>query len=208
MRPRPVVLVHGLWMSRHAMLWLEHWFRRRGYPAFSYSYRSVRRSLDDNALALARAIARVIEGPFDVICHSYGGVVMLRMLALDLGLPVRRVVLLGSPVRGSSAGRQLAGHPLGHWLLGETRGLWRYGLSLAIPEGIDVGAIAGTRPVGLGRLVAHVDGVTDGVVAVDETRLEGLADHITIDCAHSAMLFSPEVAGQAEHFLRCGRFSR
>jgi pimeloyl-ACP methyl ester carboxylesterase len=195
-------------MSRHAMLWLEHWLRRRGYLTCAHSYPSVRRSLDHNAALLAREIARETSGDCDVVCHSYGGVVMLRMLALELPLHVRRIVLLGSPVSGSSAGRRLAAHPVGHWLLGQTRSLWRNGVSLAIPAGVEVGAIAGSRAIGLGRVVSSVEGPNDGVVALEETRLEGLADHVTIDCAHTAMLFSPKVARQIEFFLLYGSFER
>jgi len=205
---RPVVLVHGLWMSRHAMLWLEYWFRRRGYAAASRGYASVRKPLDDNAAALARLFEATGSGARDVVCHSYGGVVVLRMLDLGLGPPVRRLVLLGSPVRGSAVGRRLAEHPAGPWLLGRTAGLWRTGQALTIPPGLEVGAIAGSRPIGMGRLLAKVEGLNDGVVAVDETRLDGMADHLIVDCAHSGMLLSPEVAGQAEHFLRCGAFAR
>ena len=206
--PLPVVLVHGLWMSRHAMLWLQQWFRRRGYSAFSCGYRSVRRPLDHNAAALARAVAALTPGPIDLVCHSYGGVVVLRMLALGAGPPVRRVVLMGSPVAGSSVGRRLAAHPLGHWLLGQSQGLWRSGTSLEIPAGVEVGAIAGSRPVGLGRLILRTRGVNDGVVAVEETRLDGMVDHLVLDCAHSGMLFSGRIAREAEHFLRHGRFGR
>ncbi len=204
----PVVLIHGLWMSRHAMLWLEHWFRRRGYTTFAHSYRSVRRDLDDNAAALAREIGRRTDGCFDAVCHSYGGVVMLRMLELHASLRVRRLVLLGSPVGGCSAGRRLAAHPVAHWLLGHTRTVWRHGVPLTIPRGIEVGSIAGSRPLGLGRMLMPMAGTSDGVVALEETRLTGLTDHVVIDCAHTGMLFSPQVAGQVDHFLRCGSFRR
>jgi len=196
------------------MVWLDHWFRRRGYRTLAHSYRSVRRTLDDNASALAHKIATAgtklaaPDGCLDVVCHSYGGLVMLRILALELPLRVRRMVLLGSPLGGSSVGRRFAAHPVGHLLLGRSGPLWQNGVSVSIPEGIEVGAIAGSRPLGMGRMVARIEGTSDGVVMLEETRHSGLADHVIVDCAHTGMLFSAQVARQAEHFLQHGRFSR
>jgi hypothetical protein len=44
-------------------------------------------------------------------------------------------------------------------------------------------------------------------VAVEETRLPGLADHCVVETNHTGLLFSPEVAQLAAGFLRHGRFS-
>jgi hypothetical protein len=46
----------------------------------------------------------------------------------------------------------------------------------------------------------------DGTVAVAETQLDGLADHVVVPASHSGLLFSEEVARQAAAFLREGRF--
>ena len=46
----------------------------------------------------------------------------------------------------------------------------------------------------------------DGTVAVEETRLPGIADHRTITTSHSGLLFSSEVADLTASFLRGGRF--
>ena len=43
-------------------------------------------------------------------------------------------------------------------------------------------------------------------VAVEETRLPGLADHCVIPSSHSGLVFSAEATRQAAHFLREGRF--
>ena len=43
-------------------------------------------------------------------------------------------------------------------------------------------------------------------MAVEETRLAGVKDHVVVDASHSGLLFSPEAAGQAVAFLRDGAF--
>jgi len=70
----------------------------------------------------------------------------------------------------------------------------------------EVGVIAGRVPHGLGALFAGFDGEHDGTVAIDETRLPGLTDHVVVDASHSGLLFSAEAAGQAVAFLNDGRF--
>ena len=61
---------------------------------------------------------------------------------------------------------------------------------------------------GLGQFLGHFRGESDGTVAVAETRIDGLADHVTVDASHLGLLFSAEAADQALAFLREGRFVR
>jgi hypothetical protein len=90
--------------------------------------------------------------------------------------------------------------------LGATRELWRTGPNLTLPPRVEVGAIAGTRRVGLGRFVVKLPEPNDGVVTVEETRLPGLADHLTLATSHSTMILAPAVANHVISFLRTGRF--
>jgi hypothetical protein len=68
--------------------------------------------------------------------------------------------------------------------------------------------VAGRRPRGLGALVARFEGAHDGTVAVDETRVPGLADHVVIDASHSGLLFSAEAVRQVAGYLARGSFPR
>ena len=70
----------------------------------------------------------------------------------------------------------------------------------------DVGSIAGTMPMGVGRLITSFEGDNDGTVAVAETRLEGAKDHICLRVSHTNMLLSSDVVDQAVAFLRRGEF--
>jgi hypothetical protein len=68
--------------------------------------------------------------------------------------------------------------------------------------------IAGSLPLGLGRLVGPLDGSHDGTVLVEETRLPGATQHLTIRTSHSSLVYSAEVARQTAGFLQTGRFDR
>jgi hypothetical protein len=46
----------------------------------------------------------------------------------------------------------------------------------------------------------------DGTVAVSETMLDGMTDHVTLPVSHFGMLLSSAVARQTVNFLRHGRF--
>ena len=207
MRPagdrRRVVLLHGLWMPGASMHWLAQQLRAGGYAPEIFSYHSV---ADGPDLAVPRLAALLqAEGEADIVAHSLGGLIALQALCDAPDLPVRRVVCLGSPLRGSGAAAGLMRFPLSTLMLGRSADLLRQGF--ACWQGrVEVGVIAGRVPHGLGALFGHFDADHDGTVAVAETRLEGLSDHVVIAASHSGLLFSAEAAAQAEAFLRDGRF--
>ena len=67
--------------------------------------------------------------------------------------------------------------------------------------------IAGRVPIGLGAMLAQMDGEHDGTVAVAETQLPGLADHCVVETSHTGLLLSSDAAQQVVHFLQHGRFA-
>jgi hypothetical protein len=84
---------------------------------------------------------------------------------------------------------------------------YRPGATASAPRSaVAIGVLAGTRRVGLGRLVPGLPLPNDGVVALAETRLPGAADFIALPVAHSEMLASRRCAAQIAAFLESGRF--
>ena len=59
----------------------------------------------------------------------------------------------------------------------------------------------------IGRLLGPFREPNDGTVAVAETAIAGVTDHIVLPVAHMALLWSTAVAAQTEHFLLHGRFN-
>lgn len=119
-----------------------------------------------------------------------------------------RVVFLGTPSAGTRSGRALARWRYGRRMLGDVGGsellderprTWRWSAQL--------GVIAGTKPHGLGRFIADLDGPNDGTVAVTETRMEGITAHRALPVSHMGMVVSPEVVREIATFLDRGDFS-
>jgi hypothetical protein len=129
----------------------------------------------------------------------------LSTLASHANLPVARVVCLGSPLRGASAAAGLSRHAATRWFLGHSATLLQRG---AVVGAAPTGMIAGTRPLGFGRFFTRFEGPHDGTVALAETRVDGLADHVSIASSHSGLIFSPEAASLTARFLRDGHFGQ
>jgi pimeloyl-ACP methyl ester carboxylesterase len=201
-----VVLVHGLWMGAPACALLARRLRARGHAVVSFPYRSVRHSLEASAARLHAFVTQRAAGKVDFVGHSLGGLVILSALARHPQLPVRRVVLLGSPCNGSEAVQQLLPSTHGRWLLGRALPGWQPAWGPEVAARCEVGAIAGNRRLGLAALAVNLRGENDGAVRVDETRIAGLRDHLVLPVTHSGMLVSGRVAAQVDAFLSSGRF--
>lgn len=145
-------------------------------------------------------------GPAHFVGHSLGGLVILEALGAAPEMAVAKVVLLGTPSAGSRSGRRFAGHGFGRWLMGRSELLWRESGDARWMRPEPLGVIAGTMPLGLGRALGRLPVPNDGVVCVEETKVEGMRDRIELPVSHSAMILSARVAAQTAEFLRQGRF--
>lgn len=204
---RPVLLLHGLWMRSLAMLPLAARLERAGLGCLRFDYPTLRGGPGPAVERLCRQLRAASADGIDLVAHSLGGLVALRALQCEPGLPVRRLVCLGSPLRGSRTAQGLAAWPVGPLLLGRSADLLRSGLP-AWEGQTEIGMIAGCTPVGMGRLLGGLTAPHDGTVCQAETELPGLTDHLTLPTTHTGMLFSPVVARQVVAFLREGRFER
>jgi pimeloyl-ACP methyl ester carboxylesterase len=202
-----VVLVHGLWMNGVAMLPLAWRLERCGFQVTRHSYRSVSRGLQENARELA-VLCNGQTARLHLVGHSLGGLVILAMLAEHTEIPVHRVVLLGSPYADSAAAHGIERFGWSHGTVGRTVQDWLGQPRPRVPDGVELGVIAGDVPLGLGRLFVRLPAPNDGVVLLEETHVPGARDSVVLHTSHSAMLISPAVAAAACAFLKTGRFQR
>jgi len=202
-----LVMVHGLWFRAWSLRVLAGRMAQAGFRPARFSYPTTRGTPDANAAALAEHCAALGPGPVHLMGHSLGGLLILHMIQRHGWSRDGRLVFLGTPLTGSSVGRRVAGWPGGQHLLGHARALLKSGTG-GWPQGREAGMIAGTLPMGLGLLAGGLDSPHDGTVSLAETRHPGLADHIELAVTHTGLLYSPEVARQAAHFLVQGRFQR
>jgi pimeloyl-ACP methyl ester carboxylesterase len=203
-----VVYVHGLWFSGHEAFMLRRRLEKeRGYAWHVFSYASTVLTMDEIADALDTFIATIDAPRVHLLGHSLGGIVILRCLERHPQLPPGRVVIMGTPSMASQAAAALARFRFGRALMGEAavqellsshqRG-W--------PHDRQLGIIAGSQSLSLGRLMVHFDEPNDGTVAVSETRLPGAKAHLTLPVSHSGMILSARVAHEVGQFLEHGRF--
>jgi pimeloyl-ACP methyl ester carboxylesterase len=203
-----VVYVHGLWFSGHEAFMLRRRLEKeRGYAWRVFSYASTWLTMDEIADALDVFIATVDAPRVHLLGHSLGGIAILRCLERHPQQPPGRVVFMGTPSVASQAatalghfrfGRALLGPAAGKELLSTHQRSWLHERELGI--------IAGTQPLSLGRLVVHFDEPNDGTVAVSETRLPGAKAHLLVSVSHSGMLLSARVAHEVGQFLEYGHF--
>jgi len=209
-----IVYVHGLWQRGAESIWL----RRRlsqdvKAEARAFSYPSVAADATTNARALATYLSAIHADTLHLVGHSLGGLLILKLFEADAQarLPPGRIVLLGSPLRGSRTAQKLARLPFGKTIMGRAVGeelLGPRGERRRWNRARELGVIAGDLGFGLGRLVGRLGGPSDGTILVEETELDGAADRLVLRVSHTGMLFSAAVAHAAGAFLSTGRFSR
>ena len=205
-----VVYLHGLWLTGiEGGLLRRRLAQQLNAETRAFSYASVKSTVSTNAEALGKFLIELRADTLHLVGHSLGGLVILKLFETGAAdrLPPGRIVFLGSPLNGSRAAQNLARLPLGKMLLG--RGVHEELLS---PRARgwrgqrDLGVIAGSLSVGLGKLVGARGAPNDGTIFVDETRLPGISQHLVMPVSHTGLPFSKSVARQTGAFLHAGKF--
>ncbi len=212
-RTESVILLHGLIRSDRSMAKLERVLVERGYRVANVSYASTHGKIE--ALA-QQAIAPALENLEDAcrvhfVTHSLGGILVRQYLQHHRIAKLGRVVMLGPPNRGSEVVDKLRNFPGFKFVNGEA-GLELGTGATSVPNRLDaahfdLGIIAGTRSVNL-FLSAMIRGVDDGKVSVENTKLEGMNDHLEMEVTHPFMMRNNRVIEQVVHYLQHGRFDR
>lgn len=201
-----VVLVHGLWNPRWTLSPLARRLAKSGFRPLPFAWDTTRAPFEESA----RALCRFIEGqpePLHLVGHSLGGLLVRSLLHHHpREVPPGRVVTLGSPHGGSRTARVAARFRT----LRRMNGLAVAELVAGVPAGWpppdrEVGTVAGTLSLGLGRLFPGLEKPNDGVVTVEETQLPGAASR-AVHISHTQLLFSPTVARLVAGFLEDGAF--
>ena len=207
-----VVILHGLGRSSSAMWMLAKRLEVAGYRTERFGYRSLKQSPDEIVANLNAQLSRccsAADRKVHFVGHSLGGLITRAFLARHQVPNLGRVVLLGTPSKGSS----IADTFKDKWwfdLLGPTvkqLGTADGGLASSLPPpDYPVGVIAGVRD---GRKNEHIlPGEDDGLVTVASTQFPGMTDFIVVPTGHSTMRYSKPVAAQVVSFLKTGMFAK
>jgi len=191
---------------------LEMALLEAGYSVHNVSYASTRKHIEqlaDEAIGEALKLCPA-DRKLHFVTHSLGGILVRQYLLHHEIENLGRVVMLGPPNKGSEVVDKLRDFPGFHFINGDA------GLELGTGESsvpnrlgaanFDLGIIAGTRSINL-ILSRMIDGVDDGKVSVENTKLEGMHDHLEMEVTHPFMMRNNKVIEQVIHYLESGRFA-
>ncbi len=204
------VFVHGLFLNgAEFSLLRRRIFAAHGFEGHRFSYPTVRGSMEAAVEQLTRFVERIDAERIHFVGHSLGGLVVHRYFERAGCTRAGRVLLLGAPLVGSASARAVARHAVLRRVVGPLVAAEL--LESCVPRSWccdrELGVIAGTRPLGLGRFFARFEEDCDGTVAVSETKLPGHTAHLVVPVSHMGLLVDAQVARQAGEFLANGRFS-
>ena len=198
-----VLLVHGLWRTPLSFLPLVLRLRSWGFHTGQFGYAAVAQRYDSIVARLRERLDRfAAAGPYVVIGHSLGGILLRSALPRITGPAPRHLIMLGTPNRSPRLARVLGGYWVYRRLMGES------GLNLAsivfysslpapqVPYTIIAGT-AGPR----GRWSPFGNELNDGVVAVSETRIQDDDSIVLLPVTHTFMMNNAAVHGAIHRLL-------
>lgn len=204
-----ILLLHGLWLHPWAMRWLQQQFKAAGYQVITPVYPSISANSANNVTLIYKTVQQAVlaSDRLHIVAHSLGGILALQMLSGYSDLPFGRLVTLGTPAKGSLIAHRLAKYRCLRPLIGHSFEKGLDGRGLPETLGHEWGALAGNKPLGVGRLLGGIAEMNDGAVAVSETYHPAQKGHRILPISHSGMLFSTLVAQECIHFIQMGHFS-
>ena len=192
------LFVHGMGRTPLSGWPMLHYLRQAGLTTHSFGYFVSTETFDDITARLVKQITMyATKGPYILIGHSLGGVLIRAALALldDTTTPPEHVFLLGSPIYPSRLAKSLSQNGLfrlitndcGKLLASDER--MQSVLSCECPTT----AIIGVKGIDWKHGPFNGD-ANDSVVAVSEVSAEWLTDVIELPIVHGWLPSSPLVA--------------
>ena len=184
-----------------------------GFATLNLGYESRRQPLETLAEAIHPSVTRFaeqVDGPIHFVAHSMGGLLTRAYLGKYRPRRLGRVVMLGTPNQGSEIADLLKDLKLYRAYFGpagQQLTTARHQAQARLPP-VDypVGVIAGNRSVYPISSAFVLPRPNDGRVSVENTKLEGMTDHLVIGASHPRLTRSPIAIRQTIAFLRDGRF--
>ena len=209
-----VVLLHGISRTSRSFRRMQTAIEASGFVTLNLDYASRRKALESLAEDIHPAIelfSSGIEGSIHFVGHSMGGLLARAYLARYRPRRLGCVVMLGTPNSGSEIADRLKNvrayrawfGPAGQQLITQRDAALD---AILPPVDYPVGIIAGNRSV-YPISSAFLPKPHDGRVSVENTRLDGMMDHVVIAVLHPSLVRNRLALQQTIAFLRDGRFT-
>ncbi len=208
-----VVLLHGFGRSSSSLKKINNKLEEHGYRTVNINYPS--RNYHIFQLAEQFVLPRIekeIETCSKVhfVGYSMGGIITRYILANHRPKNLGRVILLASPNQGTEVVNSLGKYLWFQTIFGP--GVLDVSVNSpflkSLPSTVDyeTGVISGNFSVNPISSLFLIPGDDDGTVSVENTKINGMKDHITIRSSHFMLLYNDEVAEEIEYFIRNGSF--
>ena len=210
-----VVLLHGISRTSRSFQKMQTALEAAGFATLNVGYASRSKPIEALAEDIHLAIERFAEGldgSVHFVCHSMGGLLARVYVARHRPQRLGRMVMLGTPNGGSEIADRLK-HigvyrawfgPAGQQLVTQRDAAVA---AMFPPVDYPVGIIAGNRSV-YSISSAFLPKPHDGKVSVENTKLDGMADHIVMETSHPWLVRNGPAIEQTIVFLRDGEFRR
>jgi hypothetical protein len=198
-----LLLVHGLWRTPLSFLLLVRRLRGWGYQPELFGYTAVAQGYDAIVSRLIQHMERLATlGPYAVIGHSLGGVLLRSALSHLSGPQPQHLFMLGTPNRPPRLARTLGVRWVYRRIMGEcgvnlSSALFYASLPLPQVPYTIVAGTAGPR----GRWSPFGDEPNDGIVAVSETRILDDDALVLVPVMHTFMMNNAGVQEVIRHVL-------
>ena len=190
-----VVLLHGLGRTRRSLARLDRGLMEAGFTTARLDYPSTRGPIETHAETVAELLDHMsTPHKLSFETHSLGGLIVRRLLSYESTWrsSVERIVMVAPPNQGASLAASLDRGNVMRGILGASYGQIAEGFATRLPvPDVPVAIFAGDVP--------GVPG--DGLVSIDETRLEGAAEHHVVPAVHTFVMNHPAVIRGAVAFL-------
>jgi triacylglycerol esterase/lipase EstA (alpha/beta hydrolase family) len=208
-----VILLHGLCRTTSSMEKMAAALEKEGFVVVNQGYPSRTASIEQlSELVIGKALQNPVLAECSTIhfvTHSLGGILVRCYCKQHELNRLGRVVMLGPPNGGSEVTDKI-----GHWKLyrklngaaGDELGT---GSDSTVNQlgrvDFECGIIAGDRSINQinSRMIKGKD---DGKVSVENTKVEGMKDHVTIHATHPYLMKNKRAIEQTIAFLKHGSF--
>jgi len=201
-----IVLLHGQGRTRLSMLVLCKRLRSAGYQTLNFPYNQTIHSLDEISGQLVEFIGQKMKtSDYHLIGHSLGNVIIRNAFRKDYPAGLGKIVMLAPPNQPAHLARRLKKNLI-YWVFtgdsGQKLSEEKFYRDLPIPR-VPFGVIAGDK----GQSLTFSE-PNDGVVTVESTKLEGMADWILLHHGHTFIMNCKDTFEHCKRFIESGRFKQ